>query len=171
MLPDSWPLGLLDIGILLFWLRAAWKGYEKGLIHESIDLLKWVLALFLVWRHTLTVAARLEPYYNADETVRMLIAAILIVVGVLCVGWAAKTVLGYFVSYSPLRPLDQGFGALLGWARSNLIVFAVISGLSLTGATQSAIWQRSELAPRILPMAQMWLAWYPDVLREQLNLP
>src|SRR5262245_7107467 len=123
-------------------LIGAWRGF----LREAISLGAWVLGVWLAW----TFASLLAPHLGgllAHDQVRIWVARLIILIGVVLLG----VVVGFFVTrfsrFSPFGNIDRLLGILFGFVRGAIIVglFAILG--KLVQLDEESWWKRSALMP------------------------
>ena len=147
-------------------LVGAWRGFMR----EAISLGAWVLGVWLAW----TFAGVLEPHLGgllAHDQVRVWVARLIILVGVVLLG----VVVGFFVTrfahYSPFGNIDRMLGILFGLLRGAVIVglFAILG--QLVKLDEESWWKRSTLMPYASIVGEWMRSIADDVELPEPTLP
>jgi len=102
---DYFIIGLVLISCLL--------GLVRGFLREVISLVGWLLGLWLAWKF----ADKVEPYLGgalAHPAVRMWVARLIILMGVLLLAALVGVILSYFTRHSPFGMADRHWACCSG---------------------------------------------------------
>lgn len=142
----------LILGVLL---ASMLLGMVRGFVREAVSLLAWLGGLWFAWRY----APLLEPYLGGmvgEPPVSTWTARIVIVLGVLLLGWLAAGLLGYFLRHSALSVMvDRLLGSLFGMLRGAVVVAVIVMLGQFVELGRVDWWQRS----RLLPYASELAGW------------
>lgn len=159
---------LIDYVILAIIAISALIGLARGLIREVISLGVWVLALVAAWLFYEPVAAQLAPLI-ATPTLRIAVAVLLLVLGVLLVGAVVAFLLSLLVEKTGLTGTDRVLGLVFGAVRGALVVALLVFLASLTPLTQDPWWEESRLLGQFQALAGWLMAQVPEELTERVQ--
>lgn len=131
----DWIFGAV---LLLSLAVGAWR----GLVYELVALASWVLAFFLAQWVAPDLAHRL-PLSEAGETVRYVVAFVLVFVLAVFVGGLLAALAKKLFSAIGLRPVDRALGAGFGLVRGVLIVLLATLILAMTPAREKTWWREA----------------------------
>ncbi|HEX4971873.1 MAG TPA: CvpA family protein [Steroidobacteraceae bacterium] len=130
-------------------------GALRGFVREAIGLLAWLGGLWLAWRY----APQLEPLLGGmvgQPPVSLWTARVLILLGVLVIGWLIAGLLGYFLRHSALSVLvDRVLGLVFGTVRGAVVIAVFVMLGEFVELDRVDWWKRSHL----LPYASEMAAW------------
>jgi membrane protein required for colicin V production len=113
----------LILGVLLLSMLI---GFLRGFVREAIGVLAWIGGLWIAWRY----APALEPYLGGvleEPPASTWGARIIIVAGVLVVGWVFAGLLGYFLRHSGLSIMvDRLLGLFFGFLRGGVVIAVLV---------------------------------------------
>lgn len=135
-----------DACILLVLLGSTVVGLVRGFVREAASLAFWILAIWAAWRFGRVV----EPHLGgllADPNVAPWVGRVVILTGVLVVGWLAGAAIGYFTRSIGLGPLDRVIGLLFGVVRGVVLVGLMVIAGELLHLNREDWWSRSKLIP------------------------
>ena len=138
----------LDIVIAVIVLLSALIGLVRGLIKEVLSLVSWVAAFVIAIYFTAEVAAYV-PESWANESIRLVIAFVLLFVGTLIVTGISQWVISKLIESTGLSSTDRLLGFLFGGARGLLIAVLAVMALREI-ASETTWWQASTLKDELL---------------------
>lgn len=141
----------LDILIAIIVLIGLWRGFKAGLVKAAFGLVGWFIALVAASRLADSVAPQMAGLVQSP-VLQMALAFLLVVLIVI-----ASMHLLALVFSSALKALNLGFidkigGAVVGAGKNILVVLVMLSVVAPL-LVQMPIWQRSTLAPELMPFA------------------
>ena len=162
----------LDILIAIIVLIGLWRGFQAGLIKAALGLVGWFIALVAASRLADSVAPQMAGFVQSP-VLQMALAFLLVVLIVI-----ASMHLVAAVFSSALKALNLGFidkigGAVIGAGKNVLVVLVMLSVVAPL-LVQMPIWQRSALAPELMPFAPVAQTMTKEVLGvawNQVNAP
>src|SRR5687767_11760379 len=144
----------IDWFIVILIVLSSLLGLIRGFVREAISLVTWLLGLWLAWAFSYLV----EPYLGgvlAQPMVKVWVARLIILVGVLLVGAVIGLILSQFVRHSPFGGTDRALGLFFGMLRAAVLIgIGVIVGELLRLDTETW-WQQSKL----LPYGEFFAEW------------
>ncbi|HEY6643577.1 CvpA family protein [Povalibacter sp.] len=163
---DYLILGVLGVSMLL--------GMYRGFVRESIALLAWLGGLWLAWRY----ASLVEPFLGgafAEPPVSTWAARVIIVAGVVLLGWLVAGMLGYLLRHSGLSiVVDRLLGMLFGLLRGAVVIAALVLLAQFAHMDQVKWWKRSVLMPYATEFSA-WIEAFAEtgmrMLEERARLP
>ncbi|MBP9906736.1 MAG: CvpA family protein [Rhodoferax sp.] len=145
--------------LLLSMLLGAWR----GLVFELISLAGWLAALALAWLFAGEVAQVL-PMRGASESLRHVLAFLLVFVGTVMASALLAVVFKKLLSTVGLRPADRALGALFGLSRGLLLLLLLAALVSMTALKDAELWQQSQGARlALLALAHLKPVLPPDL--------
>jgi membrane protein required for colicin V production len=155
----------LILGVLLL---STLLGMVRGFVREAIALLAWLGGLWLAWRY----APALEPLLGGaigQPPVSTWVARIVIVLGVLIVGWFVAGALGYFLRHSGLSVMvDRLLGMVFGFVRGAVVVAVFVLLGQFVELNRVDWWRRSHLMPYASELAG-WLQTFAETGMQALH--
>lgn len=142
----------------------------RGLVSEVMSLAVWALAL---WISATTSGLFAGNFLNGIEqpAVRLGSAYISIFMLVLMLGGMLTWVMRRIVWKTGLSSTDRWLGALFGFMRGLLIVFAVVIFAGFTAIPKQPIWQQSVLLPSVQIAVRGLSPYLPISVRSFLSYP
>ena len=134
-----------DYWVIAIVLLTAIIGLMRGFLREIVEVVSWLLALFIAWHF----AAWLAPHLGAllaDEQRRWAARAILLCL-VLFVGSIAGIFIGHFVRLSLFSGTDRFLGFTLGVVRGGIMVGVLVIICQLLRLDDERWWHESRLIP------------------------
>jgi membrane protein required for colicin V production len=158
----------VDYAILGIILLSAVIGLVRGLIREVVSLAIWVVAAFVAWSFYQPVAEMLTPWVSTPS-LRLGLAVLILVVGVLFLGAIFAYILTLLVEKTGLTGTDRLLGLVFGAARGAVIVALAVFLAALTPLTQDPWWQQSQLLVHFQHLADQILALVPPELTARVK--
>lgn len=142
----------------------------RGLVSEVMSLAVWALAL---WISATTSGVFAGNFLSGIEqpAVRLGSAYISIFMLVLVLGGMLTWVIRRIVWKTGLSSTDRWLGALFGFMRGLLIVFAVVIFAGFTAIPKQPIWQQSLLLPSVQTAVWGLSQYLPPSVRSFLRYP
>lgn len=157
---DYIVLGIISLSALL--------SITRGLVHEIISLLAWIIAFFVASRYSIEA----EPFLSGlieNESVRMLTAFAVTFFVVLLVTMLISKLLSAVVRSVGLGLIDRMLWALFGVARGLVIVLFLVLAAGFTPLPQQPFWQQAVLSEPLEIMAADVIPWLPQDFRNLIG--
>ena len=150
-------LGIIGLSTLISLIR--------GFVVEALSIVIWVVALWAAFHFTSPFA---QTFLGGIEmqSVRLGVAALILIVCILVLGSLASFVIGRLVRSTGLSGTDRVFGMVFGAIRGLLTVIALVAVASWTPICADSWWQRSVLIPVMQELAMFARDFLPPNLRE-----
>lgn len=158
----------VDFAIIGVIALSAIIGLVRGLIREVVSLAIWGVAIFVAWSFYQPVSEMLTPWV-ATPSLRLGLAVLLLVIGVLFLGAIFAYILTLLVEKTGLSGTDRLLGLVFGTARGAVIVALAVFLAALTPLTQDAWWQESQLLVHFQHLADQLLALVPLELTDKVK--
>ena len=156
-------MGTLDGVLLGLLLLSCVLGLWRGVIHETMSLVAWLLGFVMSSKYAADVAQQLPLDWG--DNLRFVVAWLLVFVAV----WLSLSVLSALVrrvvSAVGLGLLDRFMGGLFGLLRGGIALMAVSVVVGLTPAKTSPAWKNSWMAQS----ADWGVMFFKPVLPAQLE--
>ncbi|MBE7526335.1 MAG: CvpA family protein [Nitrosomonas sp.] len=153
------------IGIVSF---SALLSITRGLVHEIVSLLAWVIAFFAASRYSV-YAAPLLPGMIENESTRMLAAFSATFFVVLLATMLVSRLLSALVRGVGLGLIDRMLGALFGMVRGLVIVLFLITAAGFTPIPQQPFWKEAVLSGPLEIMSADIIPWLPQDFRNLIG--
>jgi membrane protein required for colicin V production len=135
MLVVDWVfLGLLMLSLLV--------GAVRGLVHEILSLLAWVVGFVMAQAFAPAVGAML-PITGASEMIRYAAGFLVVFIAFMLASGLMSFVLKKALSSVGLRPVDRVLGSIFGGLRGVLLVWAATLVIGMTPLQTSDWWKSS----------------------------
>ena len=157
---DYVVLGIILISVLLSIIR--------GFIRESLSLAGWIVA-FVVAGSFVTEFEPMLPSEISGETLRMLVAFIVLFLSVLIVAVIITKLLSALIKSVGLGFIDRFLGAAFGFLRGLLIITILILIAGLTAIPQQSFWQQALLSEPLENVAIKIMPWLPEEISSRIN--
>ncbi|WP_295885484.1 CvpA family protein [uncultured Thiohalocapsa sp.] len=158
----------VDYAIIGIIALSAIIGLARGLIREVLALGVWIAALLAAWFFYRPVAEQLTPWLETPS-LRMGLAVVLIVLGVLIAGAIVGWVLSLLVEKTGLTGTDRLLGMVFGAGRGAVVVALLVFLASLTPVVEDPWWSQSELLPRFQLLADAMLDLIPPEVTQRIK--
>lgn len=133
-------------------------GLFRGFVKEIIALTIWIASFWLAYVYAPTAASWFESYIKND-TARVALAFIAILIAVLICGSLLNALLSTILHRSGLSGTDRLLGAVFGCLRGVLIVGVLILVSKLTLAPEETHTKESYFYPKFKPLVQ-WMSGF-----------
>ncbi|MBV6389134.1 MAG: Colicin V production protein [Nitrosomonas europaea] len=153
------------IGIISF---SALLSITRGLVHEIVSLLAWIIAFFAASRYSVNVAPLLAGMIE-NESIRMLVAFSATFFIVLLITMLASKLLSALVRGVGLGLIDRMLGALFGMIRGLVIVLFLITAAGFTPLPQQPFWKQAVLSEPLEVMTADIIPWLPQDFRNLIG--
>jgi len=158
----------VDYVIIAIIALSALIGLARGLIREVISLAVWAAALLAAWFFYEPVSVQLTPWISTPS-VRIGVAVLMIVFGVLIAGAIVGYLLATLVDKTGLTGTDRLLGVVFGAARGAVLVALVVFLASLTPLTEDPWWDESQLLDQFKILADWMLEQVPPDVAERIK--
>ncbi len=137
----------------------------RGFVTEALSIVIWVLALWAAFHFTAPFA---HLFLGSIElpSVRLAVAALILIVSILVLGSMLSWLVGRLVRSTGLSGTDRLLGALFGAVRGVLTVMSLVAVASWTPVCHDPWWRQSRLIPSIETLAIHARDFLPGGLRE-----
>ncbi|MCC6917016.1 CvpA family protein [Nitrosomonas sp.] len=146
------------IGIVAF---SALLSITRGLVHEIVSLLAWVVAFFTASRYSVNVAPLLSGLIE-NESMRMLAAFSATFFIALLITMLVSQLLSALVKGVGLGLIDRMLGALFGVARGLVIVLFLMTAAGFTPLPQQPFWKQAVLSEPLEILTADIIPWLPQ---------
>jgi membrane protein required for colicin V production len=131
-------------------------GLFRGFVKELIALFVWVIAIWLGFEYSSTLAPHLKPYID-DTTIRTAASFILILLATLLIGAIINALFSFVLHRTGLSGTDRLLGMIFGFVRGVFIVALVIVVINMTSLSKENYAQQSVLYAQFDPLVR-WLS-------------
>ena len=153
-------LNWADIFILAVLGVSALISLFRGFVREVLSLVVWVAALWLARTFMARGAELLAPHVSVPS-VRLGVAFLVILVGVLIVGGLVNYLIGLVIDKTGLGATDRMFGVVFGVLRGAAIITILVLLAGLTPVPRDPWWKQSMLLGHFVSAARMALGYLP----------
>ena len=140
----------------------------RGLVREILSLASWVIA-FVVANAYGAELAKMLPAAVPGEVVRTIVGFVALFIGVRILMGLVSMAVGALVSAAGLGIVDRGLGALFGFARGIIFVFAAVIVCGMTTMPQQAFWKEALLSPMAENGVRLVKPMLPDSLAQHVH--
>lgn len=158
----------VDYFLLGIILLSALIGLGRGFIREVIALVIWAVAIFIAWQFAQPTAGLLTNWVSTPS-LRIGIAALLLVITVLLIGAIIAHLLTMLVERTGLTGTDRLLGFLFGAARGAVVCALLVFLASVTPLIQDPWWQQSQLIGHFQHLASQLQTMIPPDWASQLK--
>jgi len=172
----------IDIIIVVIFLISTTIALLRGFVREAISIVTWVAAIWLALSQSEQVSFLLPEAIDSasfsfgekeyGSNIRVGIAFVLIMVGVLVFGALINFVLSQIMKTQILRGVDRMLGMVFGLLRASVItIILIMTASAFTTLPQASTWQTSRLIKPFEQAAVWVVAQLPDRYAQQFRLP
>ncbi len=140
----------------------------RGLVREILSLASWVIA-FVVANAYGAELAKMLPAAVPGDVVRTIVGFVALFIGVRIVMGLVSMAVSALVSAAGLGLVDRGLGALFGFARGIIFVFAAVIVCGMTSMPQQAFWKEALLSPMAESGVRTMKPMLPDSLAQHVH--
>jgi membrane protein required for colicin V production len=159
---------LFDYLVLFVLVASVVISTLRGLVKEILSLLGWVVAFVLANAYGAKLAPML-PAMIPGETVRLIVAFIVLFLGVRILMGLLSLAIGALITATGLSLADRGLGGLFGLARGIVIVLAAVILCGMTSIPQQAFWKDALLSPMAETGARTVKPFLPAALAQHVK--
>lgn len=147
-------------------ISIAW-GAWRGLVHEVLSLVGWILAFVAGNLLAMPLAERFPSAMRPE--LRVVVAYVLIFVGTLVVAALLAAFFTKFIKVSVLHSLNRWLGALFGLLRGLLIVVVLAMVAGLTSLPRKPDWTDSATGYSLAQTVTQLKPWLPAAFAQRLR--
>ncbi len=148
--------GIIAISVL--------TGLVRGFVKELIALCVWIVAGWLSFVYAKPVAQWLGTYIQ-DQSARVVLAYVVIIVGTLIVGGVVNTVFSFIVNRSGLSGTDRLLGLGFGFARGVLVVALIMVVIKISSMPEEEYQEKSLMYAKFNPLVNWMYHYAPDIIK------
>jgi len=172
----------IDIIIVVIFLISTTIALLRGFVREAVSIATWVAAIWLALTQSEQVSYLLPEAIDSASlsfgekeygtNIRVGIAFVLIMVGVLVFGGLVNFVLSQIMKAHILKGVDRMLGMLFGLLRASVItIILIMTASAFTGLPQTSTWQMSRLI-KPFEQAAVWVVdQLPERYAQQFRVP
>ena len=152
---------IFDYAVLSIIGLSVFIGMMRGLVHESLALIGWVLAFYVAKTYVNT----LVPYMPQDipsESLRLLAAFVALFLASLLIISLITMILASVLKKIGLGWFNRWLGMLFGFARGLLVVCILVLLAGMTEIPKDQRWQDAMFSAPLEAAVQSALPWLPE---------
>jgi membrane protein required for colicin V production len=162
-------MNLLDLAILIIVVLIAVRGFFRGIIQEAATLFGIIASFFLACYYY-NELARFLLRYTQNYLVVLYFFSFLLLFGLsLFLFRAFGLLIKQMVRFSLFGWVDRVLGGLFGLIKGGVVVFFLITLLTLLLPKQSAIINQSRLFPRVIALTDQLTMLIPGKITGDFN--
>ena len=139
-------MNIADYVVIAAVVLSAIVGAVRGFLREAIALGAWLVALFVAWHFSDTIAPHLGGLLAANY-VRPWAARVIIVALILLLGAGLGAIMGHYVRLSIFSGMDRFLGFLFGAVRGLVLIGVFVILGQLLKLDGEMWWRHSMLLP------------------------
>ena len=159
---------LFDDVVIIILAASVVISLMRGLVREILSLGSWVVAFVLANAYGAELAKML-PAAVPGEVVRTMVGFVALFIGVRIVMGLVSVAISALVSAAGLGIVDRGLGAVFGFARGIIFVFAAVIVCGMTDMPQQAFWKNALLSPMAERGVRLVKPMLPDSLAQHVH--
>lgn len=159
----------VDYAIISVIALSAITGLIRGFIKEIVALGVWVIAGWMAFVYAKPVANWLATYVQ-DNSARVILAYVVIIVGTLIIGGLLNTMLSFIMHHSGLTGTDRLLGVGFGTVRGIFVVALVLVVVRLSAFPEEDYRKHSLLYHYFTPVVDKLYQYVPNVLKRVEDL-
>ena len=140
----------------------------RGAVKEVLAIAGWILAVYVAK----TYASQLAPLLPPDipsESLKMLAAFVILMLGVLLVTSLLTIALSGLLKKIGLNWLNRGLGAIFGLVRGLLVVCVLVYLAGLTNLPKDPRWTDAMFSSPLEVLVKTMLQWAPPAVAKYVN--
>lgn len=152
---------IFDYAVLSIICLSVFIGMMRGLVHESLALIGWVLAFYVAKTYVNT----LGPYMPQDissESLRLLAAFVALFLASLLIISLITMILASVLKKIGLGWFNRWLGMFFGFARGLLVVCILVLLAGMTEIPKDQRWQDAMFSAPLEAAVQTALPWLPE---------
>ncbi len=172
----------IDIIIVVIFLISTTIALLRGFVREAVSIATWVAAIWLALSQSEQVSYLLPEAIDSasfsfgdkeyGSNIRVGIAFVLIMVGVLVFGALINFVLSQVMKAQILKGVDRMLGMVFGLLRASVItIILIMTASAFTTLPESTTWDTSRLIKPFEKAAVWVVQQLPDRYAQQFRLP
>lgn len=157
---DYVVLGIIFVSVLVSIMR--------GFVREILSIAGWVIAFMVAS----SFAGNFEPMLPLSvtgESLRILIAFVVIFISVLIVMMLITMMLSVIIKSVGLGFTDRLLGAFFGFLRGFIVVMILVLIVGLTGLPKQSFWQQALLNRPLEEAATKVSVWLPNEISNRIS--
>ena len=147
-------------------ISIAW-GVWRGLVHEVLSLIGWILAFVAGNVFAMPLAERFPAAMRPE--LRVVVAYVLIFIATLVVAALLAAIFTKFIKVSVLHSLNRWLGALFGLLRGLLIIVVLAMVAGLTSLPRKPDWTDSATGYSLAQTVTQLKPWLPPAFAQRLR--
>lgn len=157
-----------DYAVLAVISASVLLGLWRGVVSEILALVAWVAAFFVARAEAPMVAGWLAGQI-AEPGMRLAMAYVLVVVGVLLVFAIARMLISLMLKTVGLGLLDRLLGAGFGILRGILVVMVAVLVAGVTPLPKADWWRDAMLSPPLETLVMAAKPWLPAEVAKRIR--
>jgi membrane protein required for colicin V production len=155
----------IDFTIIVIIALSVLTGLFRGFVKELVALCVWALAIWLAYHYSPTAATWLEAYIQ-DNTLRTVVAFLLILFTTLIVGGVLNATLSYILKRTGLSGTDRSLGLIFGFIRGICLVAILMIGVKMTSLPYTTYAKESVLYAKFDPLVDKFEGFMPAFIQQ-----
>lgn len=161
-------MNLLDIGIIVVLLLAAWRGYYRGFIQEISTIVGLLAGLVVAANYYLRLAKLLQPHLP-QPTYNRLVAFFILFILTYWLVRLSSLILQRLSQKLFLGPVDRVLGGLFAVAKGAVVLGFLLSVATLVVSKDNKLLKESRTVPYVKGAYQQVLLLLPADFKGQLQ--
>jgi len=157
----------LDYAVIAVLIVSIAWGIWRGLVHEVLSLVGWILAFVVGNLLAMPLAERFPSAMRPE--LRVVVAYVVIFVGTLVVTALLAALFTKFINVSVLHSLNRWLGALFGLLRGLLMVVVLAMVAGLTSLPRKPDWTESATGYSLAQTVIQLKPWLPPAFAQRLR--
>lgn len=157
-----------DIAILVVIMVSLVISVMRGFVREVLSLVAWIAAFWVAAALATPASVLLEPHIEI-ETLRVVVAFIVVMIVTLIVAGLVNLAIGKLLASAGLSGTDRLLGAVFGIARGAAIVGIAVLLAGLTPLPGQPWWAESRILVPFENAALYVLRWLPPDLAKNFS--
>lgn len=162
-------MNLLDVAIVVVLVLLTVRGFLRGIVQEATTLLGVIVSFFLAAYYYRVLAQLLLQYLPGHSWLLHFLSFIFLFVLSIFLFHGLGLVLKKAFHWSLLGWLDRGLGGLLGFLKAGILIFFLITLLTLTLPKTSNLINHSRIFPWVISFADRMTLLIPGKIQEDFD--
>lgn len=154
-----------DYAVIAILVASLLLGLWRGLFYELLSLAGWPISFVL----SKQFAPDLAPMMPGEETMRMVLAYVLVFIAALILWSVLVWLFSRLVKAVGLGGLDRAMGGVFGLVRGVLIVLVLVWLAGLTSMPEQGFWRAAQTSKAAEDVALWSKAWLPENIAQRIH--
>jgi membrane protein required for colicin V production len=162
-------MNLLDLAILIVVVLIAVRGFYRGIIQEAATLVGIIASFFLAFYYYNDLAHFLQRYFQNYLVAIYFFSFLLLLALSFFLFRALGLLIKKMVQFTLFGWADRTFGGIFGLIKGGVVVFFLVTLLTLLLPKQNSLINQSRLFPSVISLTDQITLLIPGKITEDFN--